>query len=164
MRKISSGFILPAISSISIILLLRSLPDSFHILVVTGIVFSLVSISEIFFLFSENHFLQILTRITFILSQLLWLDIYKSTFYINRVPTWITSAAVIFYMIILGSFLFFNGKQSISKYCHYTFSIISSFAVNYSTFIMLCFESNLHTKQSIWYQAYQKVIAKLSVN
>lgn len=145
MRKISSGFILPTISSISIILLLRSLPDSFHILVVTAIVLYIASIAEILFLFTEIQFLQILSRIFFILSQLFWLDIFKSTFYINRVPTWISSISLIFYILILGSFIFFTGKQSISKYCYQLLSIISSFAVNYCTFIMLCFEGNLHS-------------------
>ena len=77
MSKISSAFLLPSIEVISITLLLNYLPDSYHILTTSIISLSMVSFSEILFLFQKNTPLRILTRIIFIASQLIWGEIFK---------------------------------------------------------------------------------------
>ena len=145
MGKIASGFMLPNLETVSIILLLRSLPDSFHILVITSIALYMASIAEILFLFTEVKVLRILSRITFLISQLFWFDIFKSTFFINRIPSWLSIITVVFYTLILAGTLFICGKQILSKYISYILAMIISFSVNFCTFITLCFERNLHS-------------------
>lgn len=145
MRKISSGFMIPTIETAAIILLLRFLPDSFHIMIITAITLCLASISEILFLFTDIKVLSVLSRIIFFISQIFLLDIYKSTFFINRIPTWLCILSAVFYLLILTGVLLFAGKQKILKHCLFIIEMIISFFINYCTFITLCFERNLHS-------------------
>lgn len=145
MQKISSGFIIPMIEAVTLIMLARYLPDSFHILLVTVIALFLTSTAEILFLFNNISILQTLSKILFLLSQICWMDIYKSTFFINRIPTWLSSISLVFYLLIICGVCFITGKQKLSIIVTHIISMIIIFTVNYCTFITLCFESSLYS-------------------
>lgn len=145
MSKTSSAFLLPSIEVISITLLLNYLPDSYHILTTSIISLSMVSFSEILFLFQKNTPLRILTRIIFIASQLIWGEIFKSAFYIYRVPYWLSITLISIYFVITIFVLIVTGKQKFSVYLSSIIALAISFFVNYCTFISFIYEQNLYS-------------------
>ena len=143
MAKISSAFTIPFIALLNLSLLYNYLPDSRHIILTTIIAMSLVTISQILFLFENNIHARIAGRIAFILSTCVWMEIYRATYYIYRLPVWFLTLALIIYAGIITWVLILSGKQKFYKDFIFIIGLLIASGMHYSTLAAFCMSPSL---------------------
>jgi hypothetical protein len=90
LQKICECIMLPLFGAMDILILKEYLPDSLHLMKVTIITLALVTISTVFLSFEKVKILRILGRILVVLSVVCWITLYRSVFFIYKVPLWLT--------------------------------------------------------------------------
>ena len=121
MAKISSAFTIPFIALLNLSLLYYYLPDSRHIILTTIIAMSLVTISQILFLFENN----IHARIA------------------GRIPVWFLTLALIIYAGIITWVLILSGKQKFYKDFIFIIGLLIASGMHYSTLAAFCMSPSL---------------------
>ena len=144
-QKICACCIIPLFGILNILLLSHSLPDSRHIMKLTISALSLVTISTIFITFEKIKSLRVLGRIIVLTSILCWISLYRTIFYIHKVPFWLTILMCIIYLAALIISIILAGKQEIVFYGLYALSFLISAYLHFCSLIFLCFE---HTGSS----------------
>lgn len=125
---------------VNILFLLSFVPDSYHILKLSTLAFSFASIAQFLSTFITNKKGNIAMGLSFLLSLFFWIILYKSVFYIYRVPVWINIiAASSYFVIFLLLFLIFIKKQNSTFYVFAILSVILVSFLHYCAFVSLCF-------------------------
>lgn len=116
------------------------LPDSFHIILISIIAFSLVCLSTAFLAFERIKILRVLGRITSLGNIVCWLHLYSSIFKIHSVPVWLYILFIFIYAAILVATCIISGKQELKNYGFFSLSFLLAAYLHFSTLIFLCFE------------------------
>ena len=97
-KKISAACMMPFIAALIISFLYNELPDSRHTILITITTTTLATLTEILFIYEHKRSLRIFFRISFLVTLLGWMELYKSTFYIYSFSKWISIPASIIYI------------------------------------------------------------------
>lgn len=139
-QDISSILAIISIGILSGVSLTSYIPASFHILKLTILAFSFITIKQVLDVIEGNRKVSIISGILFLITITVWVALYKSVFFIYRVPLWVNILAACSYSILfLLMFLIFVKKQ---KFIFYLFSILSGIILSflhYCAFVYLCF-------------------------
>lgn len=141
--KISAALLMPFIAILSISFLFNELPDSHHTILCTVATMTLASLAEVLFLFEHKRFLRALFRITFLISLLGWMELYKSTFYIYTFSRWISIPSSIIYVCGTIYVLIICGKQKIYEYLMFITALALGVILNFNSIIRLCYNFSL---------------------
>ena len=140
LQKSCECLILPLSATLITLWLTESLPDSFHIIVITIIAFTLISLSAIFLAFENIKTLRIAGRLASIANILCWCVLYEPIFRIHTVPAWLWIICSIIYIAAIITCCVLSGKQPLLFY----FLFAAAFAVvaflHFCTLMFLCYE------------------------
>lgn len=141
LQYISSIFPILLTGILNLLFLYSNIPDSYHIIKISAIAFTLASITQILSSFVDNRKGKIAEGILFISSLFIWIELYKSVFYIFRVPNWINIIAGCTYLvIILLLLLIFIKKQTFLFYLFAVLSLVLVSFLHYCAFVSLCYQ------------------------
>jgi len=140
LNKICGALILPFSAALIIISLTKSLPDSYHIIVITSIAFVFLSLSAVFILFDNIKTLRILSSFTSIAGLFCWCILYEPIFRIHSIAAWIWILCSCLYGLALLSFYIFTKKQTLHFYLLFTITFAVTAFLNFCALIFLCFE------------------------
>lgn len=139
LRKISSSIFLPFAGAFLTLFLFSYLPDSRHIIIVTISALSMASLAVIFFCFTTTTRSNVFFKLSYILSLIIWIELYRSCFYIYRIPVLLYTLCSITYFSILIAIFIFSGKQRIYYYINHILGLLAGFLLNFCSFIILCY-------------------------
>ncbi len=145
LKKISESLMIPLFAILNILLLKQDLPDSRHLMKVTITALSLVTISTIFLSFENLKILQILGRILVVSSLFCWISLYRTVFYIYKVPLWLTILMTAIYIAGAITAIVLSGKQEIRFYILFTISFALTSYLHFCSLIFLCFGTAGHS-------------------
>ena len=140
LQKICECLIIPVFATLNILLLKDSLPDSLHLIKVTIIAFSMVTISTIFLSFEGQRILKIIGRILVISSVICWISLYRTIFYIHKVPLWLILLMTTIYLAGIITAIILSGKQEIIFYGLFAAAFALSAYLHFCSLIFLCYE------------------------
>lgn len=140
MKKITECLILPLSAILIILCLTQSLPDSFHIIVITAVAFTLISISGIFLAFTEIKPLRITGRLTSVANLVCWSFFYKQIFKIHAVPAWLSFLCFAIYFGIIITSCVLSGRQALLFYVFFSVSYAAVAFLHFCSLIFLCYE------------------------
>jgi len=135
---------MPLISCILIMFIKTELPVARHILFLSLIALSLVSISEVFLTFDNIKPLLYIGRLFFFASLFPWIELYISSFFIYRIPGWSMILAGIVYLVILILTMIFSGKNKFFLYLEITLAFITSAFLNFTAIVSMAFDFKLN--------------------
>jgi len=144
LNKISKCFIMPFVACMLIMLIKTKLPVSRHILFLSLIALSLVSISEVFLTFDNIKPLLFIGKLIFFISLLPWIELYISTFYIFKVAGWSIILAAIIYLVILIFTMILTGKNKFITYLELTLAVLAGSFLNFTAIISMSFDFRLN--------------------
>ena len=139
-QKICECLIIPLFGALNILFLADSLPDSLHVIKITIAALSFVTISTIFIAFEKYRILRILGRIIVLANVLCWISLYRSIFYIHKVPVWFIIVMVSVYIAALFTTIILSGKQEILFYGLFALSFALTSYLHFCSMIFLFFE------------------------
>ena len=142
LKQICECLIIPLFGAMNILFLREYLPDSLHIIKLTIISISLVTISTIFIAFEKIKALRISGRILVLASVICWISLYKTIFFIHKVPSWLIILMVILYTAGMISAIVVSGKQRIVFYILFALGFALSAYLHFCSLIFLCYEKN----------------------
>ena len=142
LQKLCVCLTLPISGSLIILLLSAYLPDSYHIMFISTIALSLVSLSTAFLAFEKFRTLRISGRIASLGNVFCWIILYRSIFKIYSVPVWLYILAACIYAAIIISACVFSGKQEPRFYGAFALSFLLAAYLNFCSLIFLCREKN----------------------
>ncbi|MCR5188892.1 MAG: hypothetical protein K6C97_08150 [Treponema sp.] len=142
-KKLSATFMLPFIAALSISFLYNELPDSRHTILTTIVTMALATITEILFIYEHKKILQVLFRLTFLVTLLGWMELYKATFYIYSFSRWLSIPASIIYGAGSIYILVKTGKQKLYEYLMFLAALVIGVVLHFSSLIRLCYDFNL---------------------
>ncbi len=140
LQKISECLIIPLFAVLVILLLREYLPDSLHLIKVTTIALSLVTVSTIFISFESKKLLRVSGRILVLSSLLCWISLYKSIFYIHNVPAWLIILMSLIYIAALVTAIILSGKQPFLFYILFAIGFALSAYLHFCSLLFLCYE------------------------
>ena len=145
LKTVSSTLILPLSGVYLTIFLLQYLPDSRHIILVTTAALILASVSVILFVISKLKTGQILYKVTYTLNLAVWIELFRSCFFIYRVPALLFVLSSVFYLILTFALFIFIGKQKFYFYFSQIIPLAFSFILHFCSLVYLCFNPCLQT-------------------
>lgn len=122
LQTIPEAFIIPAAGTIILFLLRDFMPDSTHIVKITIISLTSITISGLFAVIDKSRFAKFLNFLFFTISTFTWIDLYGSTFNIYPVYRITKIIAASIYLVLFIVLFFFIRKQ---KKIFILFSLIS---------------------------------------
>ena len=140
-KKICESLIIPLFGAINVLILRNYLPDSLHLIKVTITALSLVTISTIFIACEEIKPLRIAGRILVLAGTATWISLYRTIFFIDKVPLWLSILMIALYLAGLIISIILSGKQELVFYGLFTLSFILSAYLHFTSLIFLCFET-----------------------
>ncbi len=143
LQKSCECLILPLSASIIVLSLTNRLPDSFHMIVITIIAFTLISISGIFLAFEKVTFLRIAGRITSIANIFCWILLYEPIFRIHAVPVWLCILCSVVYIAVIIFSCIISGKQALLFYALFALSFAAAAFLHFCSLMFLCFEKTV---------------------
>lgn len=143
MEKISRALILPFVTYVILTLLKRYLPDSHHIIMISGISLLIFSFTMIFSVFTESKILNALMVFLFEAGILSWESLCLPIFRIARISdfTIILSSAIFLIAFILICILL--GKQKFSTGCSVLILISPTVFFLFTATISLIYEKRI---------------------
>ena len=142
-KKISAACMMPFIAALSISFLYNELPDSRHTTLITITTTTLATLTEILFIYEHKRSLRIFFRISFLVTLLGWMELYKSTFYIYSFSKWISIPASIIYIAGSIYILILTGKQKLYEYLMFLLTLAIGIILHFSSLIRLCYNFEL---------------------
>ena len=142
-KRVSSTAIFPITGLLCILILMTSLPDSFNIIIYTAIVYLFVTITVILFFHEEKPLARIAERTCFLIAAFTWINLYRTVFYIYRVPLFFILFMVILYVFLNAAVLIVSGKQKLNYYIVAIISISLVSILHFCSFVSLCFGRTL---------------------
>ena len=141
MQKITECLMIPVFGAFTVLLLRNYIPDSLHLIKVTIIALSLATISTIFLSLEKIKLLRIFGRILILANVFCWITLYRTVFFIHKVPLWLTILMSCIYLAGTISAIILSGKQEIKFYILFAFSFALSAYLHFCSLIFLCFEA-----------------------
>ena len=141
MQKITECLMIPVFGAFTVLLLRNYIPDSLHLIKVTIIALSLATISTIFLSLEKIKLLRIFGRILILANVFCWITLYRTVFFIHKVPLWLTILMSCIYLAGTISAIILSGKQEIKFYILFAFSFALSAYLHFCSLIFLCFET-----------------------
>jgi len=142
-EKICSALLPPIVLIHPPFLLQNSLPDSYHTIQVTIIALSLVSLSFCIFVFSKDRRLTSTAYFLFFLCLLTWCQLFRTIFYVYRLPQWSIIILSIIYLLILVAAHLFSGKKRLAGYVYITLFMAVSELLNALSLISMIYRHNI---------------------
>lgn len=143
LKKICAGLIIPLFAALDILLLSNYLPDSLHLIKMTATALSLTTISTILITFEQKKLFRVSGRFLVLAGAVFWILLYKSIFYIYKVPLWLIILMSVIYLGGLIATLIISGKQRPLIYVLFTLCFALSAYLHFCSFIFLCFERRI---------------------
>lgn len=140
LQKICECLMLPVFGALNILLLRDYLPDSLHLIKITITALSLATISTIFLSLEKIKLLRIFGRILILANVFCWITLYRSIFFIHKVPLWLTILMSVLYLAGMVCTIILSGKQKALFYILFAFSFILSSYLHFCSLIFLCYE------------------------
>ena len=140
LQKTCECLIIPLTATLIIMWLTKSLPDSFHIIVITALAFTLISISAVFLAFEKIRTLRLAGRITSVANILCWCVLYEPIFRIHAVPAWLWILCSCVYGAAIITCCALSGKQRILFYLTFAVSFAVAAFLHFCALIFLCYE------------------------
>ncbi|MCQ2589172.1 MAG: hypothetical protein MJ179_01995 [Treponema sp.] len=128
---ITSFLFIPLCCTPVILSLNNFLPDAYNLRTYIIVAISLISVSELFIYFRFRKELAIPGEILYTLSFLMWINIYKSTFYVFRTTKLSLIIEVVVLLIILLGLFIYLGKLPLYKYLVKIFQLAGLGYLNY---------------------------------
>ena len=141
MQKITECLMIPVFGAFTVLLLRNYIPDSLHLIKVTIIALSLATISTIFLSLEKIKLLRIFGRILILANVFCWITLYRTVFFIHKVPLWLTILMSCIYLAGTISAIILSGKQEIRFYILFALSFALSAYLHFCSLIFLCFET-----------------------
>ncbi len=141
MKKICECILIPLFATLNVLVLKESLPDSLHLIKVTLFSLSMVSISTIFLSFENYKPLRIAGRILVVASIICWISLYRTIFFIHKVPLWLTILMTSIYIAGTIIAIVLSGKQELRFYVLFAISFALTAYLHFCSLIFLCFET-----------------------
>ena len=141
MKKISECLVIPLFAALNVLLLRSYLPDSLHLIKITITVLSLISVSTIFIAFEGKKTLRVAGRFLVLAGICCWIYLYRTIFFIHKVPLWLTIIALAIYFASMIITMVISGKQRPLFYGLFALSFALSAYLNFCSLIFLCFET-----------------------
>ncbi|MBP5519181.1 MAG: hypothetical protein J6X84_01195 [Treponema sp.] len=143
LKKVSECLVIPLFAILNITLLVQSLPDSRHILRISTLVLLLISVSTICMTYSSKRLLRILARLLIFASVFCWISLYRTIFYIHKVPFWLIILMILVYIVTIVFACIISGKQEGIYYFIFAIGFAPYAYLNFCTVIFLCFERTI---------------------
>ena len=140
LQKSCECLILPLSATLITMRLTENLPDSFHIIIITIIAFSLISISAIFLAFENIKTLRIAGRLASIANLLCWCVLYEPIFRIHAVPVWLWIICAGIYIAAIITCCIFSGKQVLLFYFLFAGAFSVAAFLHFCALMFLCYE------------------------
>lgn len=140
LQKICECIIIPIFGALNILLLRNFLPDSLHLIKVSVTALSLVTISTVLIAFENKKTLRVLGRIFVIASIVCWISLYRTIFYIHKVPLWLVILMTAIYVTSALSAIIVAGKKELLYGGLFALSFGISSYLHFCSLIFLCFE------------------------
>ena len=143
LQKTCECLILPLAATLITLWLTESLPDSFHIIVITVTAFALISLSGFFLAFETVKTLLFAGRLSSIANLLCWCVLYEPIFRIHSVPVWLWIICSTFYIAVIITCCILSGKQSLLFYFLFAaaFSVVAF--LHFCALMFLCYERTI---------------------
>lgn len=138
-NNISSIIVLPLIGATNLTFLQHYYPDSFHISLITLLVYITILLTQVCFLFNKKQIFSYLGIALYILASILWCDIYISAVYIYRISFVYKLIFIIISGLIAAGTCIFSGKQKIYVYVVITTAVFIAGLLAYFTFAFLIY-------------------------
>lgn len=142
LQKICECIMIPLFGTMDILILKEYLPDSLHLMKITIIALSLVTISTIFLSFEKYKILRISGRLLVVSSVVCWITLYRSVFFIYKVPLWLPLLMGAIYLAGTITAIILSGKQELRFYILFALSFALSAYLHFCSLIFLCFEKS----------------------
>ena len=142
LKIICESLIIPLFGAINILFLRNYLPDSRHLIKITITALSLITISTVFIALEKKRILRVSGRVLVLAGAVTWISLYKTVFFIHKVPLWLTIIMLMIYLAGLIVSIILSGKQDPVFYVLFAFSFMVSAYLNFCSMIFLCFETS----------------------
>ena len=142
LQKICECLIIPLFGALNVLLLRDYLPDSRHLIKITIIALSLSTISTIFLSLEKIKLLRISGRILILANVFCWITLYRTVFFIHKVPLWLTILMSCIYIAGTIAAIILSGKQEIKFYVLFACSFALSSCLHFCSLIFLCYETS----------------------
>ena len=141
LQKICECMIIPLFGTLNVLILRNYLPDSLHLVKITILTLSLITISTIFISFESKKTLRVLGRILVLAGTVCWISLYRTIFFIHKVPLWLTILMAAIYLAGMLTAIILSGKQEILFYVLFALSFTLTAYLNFCSLIFLCYET-----------------------
>lgn len=141
---ITSTALFPLFTILSILLMTKQYPDTLHTMIICGLV-TVFTFFASFFITTENQKFKNIAKISFILSNILWISLFETTRYIYRIPTIFNIILTIIYVGIALIVFSISGKQKKLFYIYSLILIFTASLLNYFSLVTLCFGRTLNS-------------------
>ena len=142
LQKICECLIIPFFGALNILLLRDFLPDSLHLIKVTIFALSIATLSTVFLAFERIKLLRIFGRIFILANVFCWCTLYRTVFFIHKVPLWLIILMCAIYLTGTVIAIILSGKQDVRFYILFAFGFALSSYLHFCSLIFLCYEKN----------------------
>lgn len=136
-KKVFAFLLCPLLGTVSISSLCNFIPDSNHVIFITLISFLCCSASVILFFYDDDIKFRIIGRTAFLLSVFDWFILFKSTFYMYKVPALLLIICLLVYAGIFVFTCILLGKQKLSRYFWTFISILICSMLHFCSVVTL---------------------------
>ncbi|MBR1640142.1 MAG: hypothetical protein IJ688_12215 [Treponema sp.] len=116
LEKISSALLFPLALIHPPLLLQEFLPDSYHIIFFSIFALSLLTLSIGLIVFFKSFRIKAIAYFLYFSGIAAWCELFRTFFYIYRLPQWALTLIIIIYALILILVLAFSGRKKIYEY------------------------------------------------
>ena len=143
--KITSFLLMPFSGAYAVLLLFDKLPDSMNIMTATFFSYIAATFCVILFYFEKNKFLRLLAILFFTASQICWTNIYFSSFFMYKLPTYALVLAIIFYAGLVISIFILIKKKTLFNFITSAAVLALTTLFAFCALITLCFGKQLYS-------------------
>lgn len=143
LKTITSILVFPLSGVLAILLLTYSLPDSFQIIFYTGAAYLFSTIAIICSLKEDKILLKTLSLVSYLLTSIIWIQLFRTVFYIYRIPSLLIILSIIFYLAIITVFFIISGKQKMQYHAISFISIAIAAALHFISFIYIFYSHSI---------------------
>lgn len=136
MQKICCALFFPIALVHIPLLLVDYLPDSFHSILFSILALSAIAVSFCLYIFFAN---KIAALIIFSLGNALWCELFRTIFYIYRMPSWAIIFILCFYIAIIIACHIITGHKRTPEYLIVTITLFFASMLNFiGLFNLIC--------------------------
>lgn len=140
LQKVTECLIIPLFGTLYFLILRNYLPDSLHLIKISITALSFITISTVLISFENKKQLRIMGRILVLAGAICWISLYRTIFYIHKVPLWFTLLMLILYIAAIISAIVISGKLEAIVYILFAAGFALSAYLHFCSLIFLCYE------------------------